>query len=209
MNNTKRILFILLLILGLIGIGATVYFMFLKKDPNTVPVVRNDLETGLPPAGTVTTPPVVAPLQPETPPSPDSASELERKAREALFRRARDLTSRIGTYGNADDYAALTDVYADVTGDVQSFLETQRNDLRTAHPGRGSSYTQTTRALAARLTQDVAVQTASEAEVVVDTQQRIEDGGSDATVVRQAVLQLTRVNNVWKVSRITWQEPGL
>lgn len=211
MNNTRRILFILLLILGVLGIGAVVYFLFLQKPLPTTPATQvQPTPEPLPSAGTNPTPSVADPApQPVTPPAPDSPEEQERKAREALFRRARDLTSRIGTYGNADNYSALSDVYADMTPEAQTVLEAQRTDLRAAHPARGASYAQTTRALAARLTQDKDVLNATEAEVAVDVQQRTEDGASDSTVVRQAVLQLTKSGTIWKVSRIVWREAGL
>lgn len=210
MNSTKRLLFFLLVVLGIAGIAATVYFLFIKKDvlingPSApAPVVTALPAPQVVPQTTVADP---APQQ-VVPPSPDSEAELERKAREALFRRARDITSRIGSYGNADNYASIKDTYGDVTSDVQLYLEQERAKLQAAHPARGTSFAQTTRALAARLTVDAVVRTATEVDVVVDVQQRIEDGTTDATTVKQALLHLIKSGTEWNVSRIVWQDMG-
>lgn len=203
----KRLLFILLLVLALIGAAATVYFLFWKPTRTVIQTADQPTLDTLPDSGTNPTPTTPrTPTAPVTPPAPDSPAELERKAREALFRRSRDLTSRLGTASNADGFAAMAQVYDDVTPDVRTFLEGERARLERAHPARGPIYAQTARALAARLTQDVEVRTASDVEVTVDVQQYTEQGETSATVLRQALLQLVRSGSVWKISRVTWQE---
>lgn len=209
MYNAKRLLFVLLLVVCIVGIAATVWFLFLNKKLPTLPVTQNPAPVAtLPDTRTIPTPqPATSAPEKVTPPPADSPAELERKAREALFRRARDLTSRLGSYGNADDFAAFSDLSLDVTPEVQTYLNELRTSLRAAHAVRGTSFALTTRALAARLTQDVAVLTAQEVEVTVDTQQRTEEGTTEATVVRQAMLKLVKVGADWNVSRVTWQDP--
>ncbi len=205
--NSKRLLFILLLIVGLVGIAATVYFLFWKPTREVIPSTPTPVEGSLPENTdnlSQTTP--RAPAAPVTPPAADSPAELERKAREALFRRARDLTSRLATASNADGFAALTQVYDDVTPEVRTFLEGERARLDAAYPARGPIYAQTARSLAARLTQDAEVRTATEVEVTVDVQQYTEQGEANATVLRQALLQMVRSGSVWKISRVTWQD---
>ena len=208
MNNTKRILFILLLLVGIVGIAATIYFLFLKKSSIGQPVapVAQPVAT-LPSTKPVTTAPAVsAPPTKVVPPSADSPAEIERKAREALYRRARDLSSRLGSYGNADGFAALSSVYADVTPDVKTYLVQQVADLTTAHPTRGESYSVAAHALGARLTQDVMVSTATNVEVIVDIQQQTETGSTKTNTLKQAILTFTKSGNVWIVSHVTWQD---
>ncbi len=210
-SSLKRILFILLVLVGIVGVAATVYFLFLnKKIPVSTPQPTPTPSSELPDAYPLATPqPAQAPLAEIAQPSPDSAAELERKAREALFRRTRDLASRFGSYGNADDYASLMDLNNDSTPEVQTYLSEQRTALRVAHPARGTSFAQTTRALSARLTVDVPVLSTPEVEVIVDAQQRTEDGTSDATVIRQGILKLVKSGTSWNVSHITWQDAKL
>ncbi len=208
--NSKRLLFILLLIVALVGAAATVYFLFWKPTREALPPepapVTGSLPTGI---DTTVAPSQAVPTTPVAPPAADSPSELERKAREALFRRSRDLTSRLATASNADGFAALTQVYDDVTPEVRAFLEGERARLNREHPVPGPTYAQTVRALAARLTQDTEVRTANEVEVTVDVQQYTEQGEANATVLRQALLQLVRNGSVWKISRVTWQDVAL
>lgn len=206
--NTKRFLFIALLILGLLGIAATIWYLFIKpsqelRPPAPSPVATTTLpQTSARPEPT----PAQTPSKPTPQPAPDSPQELERKAREALFRQSRDLVSRLGTYSNADGFSAMTQVYADVSADVQTLLERQRAELLGLHPERGPIFSQTTRALAARLTKDVAVYTATDVEVIVDVQQQVQDGLTINTSVRQAVIKLTKSGSVWKITHVVWQE---
>ncbi|MBP7005527.1 hypothetical protein KBB27_00165 [Patescibacteria group bacterium] len=206
--NTKRWLFIALLIVGLLGIAATIWFLFIKPSQDLRVAVTPPVATSTLPQTAQKPAPVVTPTTPKPTPQPaaDSPQELERKAREALFRQSRDLTSRLGTFSNADGFSAVTQVYADVTPDVQTLLEQQRAQLLGAHPERGSVFTQTTRALAARLTQDVAVYTATNVEVIVDVQQQTQDGATATTDVRQAILKLTKSGSTWKITHVIWQE---
>lgn len=206
-QTTRRAVFIGIVLVGLIAIGGAIYFFFVRPNRATLPAptpevpVTGDLPAAqeVPPAPafqTITTPP----------PIEDSLAERERKAREALFRQARDSVSRAGSYSNADGFAAITILYTDVTPELKTFLETERARLQRQYASIANPYTQMTRALTARLVQDVSVLTAQEVDVVVEVQQRSEEGGQSSTVQRAANVRFVKQGSIWLMSRITWQE---
>lgn len=207
-QQTRRWVFVGLVVMGLLAIGGSVYWFFIR--PNTPEAVEPSSapspDTGaLPPAQDL--PPAPAFQAPTTPPpAQDSPQEQERKAREALFRQARDVVSRAGSYSNADGFAAIAMVYTEVTPEVRSFLEGERTRLQREYASLAQPYSQTTRALSARLAQDVAVLTAQEVDILVEVQQRKEEGGQSSVTQRQAVARFVRQGSVWVMSRLTWQE---
>jgi type IV secretory pathway VirB10-like protein len=210
-QQTRRWVFIGLVLVGILSIGGVAYWFFVR--PNTpqavepAPAPNTDAGT-LPPAQEL--PPAPAFQVPTTPPpAQDSAQERERKAREALFRQARDVVSRAGSYSNADGFAAIAMVYTEVTPEVRSFLEGERTRLQREYASLAQPYSQTTRALSARLTQEVAVLTAQEVDILVEVQQRREEGGQSSVTQRRATARFVRQGSVWVMSRLTWQEASL
>ncbi len=203
--TTKRWLFLAILLVALIGIICTIYFLFWKpnqKERALAPTPQTQAQEPLPQAGTLD--PLVF-KKPTTPaPAPDSPEEQERKAREALFRRARDLTSRAATFSNADGFQAITQVYTDASSDMQAFLEEERKRLAEAHATLALPYVQTTRGLTAKLVQDVDVRSATAVQVEVEVQQRIEDGTNVSTKQRKVVLDLAKQGELWLLTRLTW-----
>lgn len=207
-QQTRKWVFIGLVLVGIVSIGGVVYWFFLRPNmPEVIepaPAPRTD--TGaLPAAQEVPSAPAFqTPTTP--PPAQDSTQERERKAREALFRQARDVVSRAGSYSNADGFAAIAMVYTEVTPEVRSFLEAERARLQREYASLAQPYSQTTRALSARLEQDVAVLTAQEVDILVEVQQRREEGGQSSVTQRQAMARFMRQGSGWVMSRLTWQE---
>lgn len=204
----KKTLFVLLLIVGVSAIAGVVLFT-LRNPLGTKAPVSNPTPQPLPVSIPVVTAPVATPTTPKTKPAPvaGSAAEQERQARERLFQRARDLVSRLGTYSNTDQFAAITAVYGDVTPEVKTYLETQRAAWQQAHPGtRG--WGQTTRGLTAAVTQEQPILNATTAEVIVEAQQQTDDAGTKSTRLIRARIQLVKQGNEWIVSHLTWEEMG-
>lgn len=199
--STKRIAFLLLLVVGILGIIATVYFLFLRPgDAPVAPVVDQTRGGALPANAPIPAIPVATSTAPA--PSPDSAAEQERKAREALFRRAREIAARSATYSSVDRFDAISQVFIDVSPELRTTLAAEQNRL-IQEVGTGSRR-QTTRALSARLTQDVLVRSASTVQVEVDTQQVTQDGGTSATRLRRATMQLQKQGDTWIATSLTW-----
>ena len=114
--STKRIAFLLLLVVGILGIIATVYFLFLKPDGAPVtPVVDQTQGGALPANAPIPALPIATSTAPA--PSPDSPAEQERKAREALFRRAREIAARSATYSSVVSCITMA------TGNIKSSTE--------------------------------------------------------------------------------------
>ncbi len=201
--SSKRFLFLALLVAGILGIAATVYFLFLKPGQvNTPPPSNGQIEGGLPPGAPVPALPTVTSTTPA--PNPDSAAELERKAREALFRRARDIAARSATYSSADRFDGLSQVFIDVSPELRAALEADQR--RMIQEVGTATMVQTTRALSARLTQDTEVRTAQTVQVQVDAQQVVEQGATPSTRLRRATIDLRKQGQSWIATSITWAD---
>lgn len=202
MNPTvKRVLLILLVILLLAAIGFGIW-SFLKRPktaPAPAPTSQTQDQDVVPsprmPLLTTSTRPA---------PNPESDEEQERKAREALFRRARDLVSRAGTYSSVDQFAALQQVYIDAGPEAKAFLQSERERL-IAERASGS-FVQTTRSLAARLAEEIPVRTATDAQVIVEAQQLVQQDTQSSTVLKRAVVTLQKSGGTWIMTRLVWEE---
>ena len=142
----KRLLAIALIILGIIGIFAVIWF-FLFRSPATTPVQQPTQNTVTPsqPFNPSTSVPVfVAPTG--TPPNPDSAEEKERQAQEKVRRIASSYASRLGTFSADDGFEAIRDVQAIATPTFQQRLETLREEMLKTH-AIGSHWSQEVRAV--------------------------------------------------------------
>lgn len=197
----NRILLILLVIAGLAGVIAVVWF-----------ILRPALPGGLAPQ-----PPSTGQNQADRPfnPTPslpqpttstgnvdtNSPAERERQAQEALKRSALDMAARLNTYSNADGFDALRVMQASVDAPMAAKLEATRLTLRRDHPSFGNSWGQTVQALSAEINSPPPILTATQASVTVQAQTTVEDAGK-ANLVTQNRIDLTfkRNGNSWLVS---------
>lgn len=201
--SSKRNLFLLLLVAGILGMVATVYFLFMKPADTGVPVPSDgQIQGALPPSAPIPAIPLATSTAPA--PAPDSAAELERKAREALYRRARDIAARSATYSSADRFDGLSQVFIDVTPELRTTIEAEQGRL--IQQTGATDFVQTTRALSARLSQDIEVRSAASAQVQVDAQQVVEQNGSSTVRLRRAVIDLRKQGEGWIATSITWND---
>lgn len=204
--SSKRVLFLLLLAVGVLAIAATVYFLFVKPSRTSVPASSNgQIQGELPSNAPIPAIPLATSTTPA--PVPDSASELERKAREALYRRARDIAARSATYSSADRFDGLSQVLVDVTPELRATIEAEQRRL--IQETGTTSFVQTTRALSARLVQDIEVRAATTVQVQIDAQQVVEQNGSSSTRLRRAVMDLRKQGEGWVATSITWNDLAL
>lgn len=204
--SSKRLLFIALLVLGVLGIAATVYFAFVKPSRSVTPTPSDGQIQGvLAPSGAVPVIPLATSTAPA--PLPDSAEEQERKAREALYRRARDIAARSATYSSADRFDGMSQVFIDVSPELRVTLAAEQQRL--IQEIGAQTLVQTTRALSARLAQDIAVRTAASVQVQVDAQQVIEQGSTSTTRLRRAIIELRKQGDGWVATSITWGDLAL
>ena len=143
---------------------------------------------------------------PSTAPAPILAPN-EQQAEDGAKQFASDFTSRMATYSSTDGFSAITQVYTQVTPDVKTYLESERTKLIAAHPAYGTSWGQTTRAIATRLITATPILQKTQIEIVVQAQQFTTVGGiqSGSASYQEADLVLNRQGSTWIVSHITWQ----
>lgn len=203
----KRLLFVVLAIVGVIGIGLVLWFVLrpvlptipgLNQQPPTLP---DRVETPFDPTKSV----------PPTPKSdvkvdPTSPEERERQAQEALKRQAMDFAARQGTYSNSDDFDSLRETLPTVTAELRAELETRRNDLRRDHPAFGTAWSQTMRTLSAEIEPSSApILTATQATVYVQAQQVTETNNSKTDTLVRLTVVFTKQGSIWIPSDVSLQ----
>lgn len=141
----KRILAIILVVVGILAVIGTLWFFVFKKP--SAPVVpqqpgQNTVTPSVPfdPSTSVPT------FQPPTgtPPDANSAEEKERQAQEKLRRIAMNYAARLGTYSADDRFEAIRDAQAIATADFQPRLAALRAQLQNDH-AVGSNWSQMAR----------------------------------------------------------------
>ncbi len=201
----KRILFVLLALVGIIGIGLVVWFVLKPVLPGIPgfnqqpPALQPRVETPFDPSKAV--PPTPNPMIKADPTSPE---EKERQAQEALKRQALDFSARQGTYSNADDFDSLRELFPLVTSELRKKLETRREQLRLDHPSFGPSWSQTMRALSADVEpKSVPVLSNTKAVVYVQAQQVTQDRNAQTTALVRLTVSFTKQGQLWIPSDVS------
>jgi type IV secretory pathway VirB10-like protein len=119
----KRLLAILLVIVGILAIVGILWFFFFNKPKTTVTPQQPGQNTVTPsvPFDPSTSVPTFEPPT-GTPPDPNSAEEKERQAQEKLRRIAMNYGARLGTYSADDGFEGVRDSQAIATADFQPRL---------------------------------------------------------------------------------------
>lgn len=203
----NRILLILLVLAGLAGITAVIWFIVRPALPASVVTTQ--------PAAVVPTKPEV-PFQ-EVPALPTLATstkavdvtspeEKERQAKEALKREALSMAARLNTYSNADSFDALRVLQVGVDPAMAAKLEAQRSALKESHPSFGNSWGQMMQAMSAVIHSPAAILSAEQALVSVQVQTTVEDGAKSPVVSQNRVdLTFKHNGNSWLVSDMAIQ----
>lgn len=201
----KKYLFVLLAVVGIVGIGLVIWFV-LKPVLPSIPGF-NQQPSPLPPRTETPFDPTKA--VPPTPnptvkADPTSTEEKERQAVEALKRQALDFSARQGTYSNADDFDSLRELFPLVTTDLRAKLESRREQLRRDHPAFGPAWSQTIRALSADLDPKSApILNKNMAVVYVQAQQVTEDRSVQTSALVLLTVTFTKQGQVWIPSDVT------
>ena len=202
MNNRR--IFIGILGLSLIAITLIGWWLLspLLKKSTVVQEQPPALPTSIQPA--IPTPPSSIVNKNIVPPSIGEQREID--VQERAMRQAKAFATSLGTYSSADAFESLHAIRVQATQEMQGFLQSEQARLSQLHPTYGSSWSQSTRALSARITTEPPIAGQETIEVVVQTQQTVETGTlSRVTSFQEATLHLSRVGNNWMVSSVSWK----
>ncbi|KAA0205783.1 hypothetical protein EDM68_04745 [Candidatus Uhrbacteria bacterium] len=203
----KRFLFILLAIVGGIAIVLVLWFIlrpalpFVRQPAQQPPALPPRVETPFDPSRAVPTPPPPS----DVPVDATSPEERERQAQEALKRQTMDFAARQGTYGSADGFDSLRELYPLVTTDLRAKLEDRRAQLLRDHPTFGAAWSQSIRSLSATIERaSLPLDDRTNATVVVEAQQITDDAQTGRTTALVEVrVSFVKVNGVWIPSDVT------
>ena len=188
----------LLIVGGLIVIGAIIYFIiapvFKANAPAANVNINNNLNSSLPVTGN---------SQPVTniPPPP---AEVAPEAKQASAARTIAITfaERFATYTNENGLVNLNDLEAISTPAVWSFIKgSYRTDLIKNLPDPKTYYAMTSTALNAK----IAPISDTEVSAIVPMQ-RVESGTVSKTTYATLGLKLKKINDAWLVSWEEWEK---
>jgi hypothetical protein len=195
----KRTLAILLIIFGLFGILAALYWTFSPVIKNRATLPR---PTPSQPSPQPTPTPSAGVPQPTPKPSTPRSTVNEEQAELVLRQQAMAFGARQGTYTSADGFVALRDIFLDVNPTVRAFYQSEQQRLSAEHP-LGSSWVQTTRALSSRITSALPLIGKTQATVTVQARQTIEADRKPAVISYQEIaITFTYDQGRWVVSRV-------
>jgi hypothetical protein len=201
----KRFLFIILLVVGVVGVALVLWFILrpalpFVRTPEQPPTLPPRAETPFDPSNAVPQPPTgttgtVDPTSPE---------ERERQAQAALNRQALDFAARQGTYSNSDGFDSLRELYASVTPELQTEFEERRTDLLRDHPTFGTGWSQTMRALSSNIDNaSLPLGERTSADVFVQAQQVNEDAQTGRTTSLVMLrISFVKQDNAWLPSDV-------
>lgn len=144
----KRLLLIILIVVGILALIGVIWFFLIKKPtpttPNTQQPTQNNVTPSRPFDPSTSVPTFEQPTG--TPPDPNSAEEKERQAQEKLRRIASAYGARLSTFSADDGFEAIRDAQTIATSEFQPRLENLRAQMTKEHPV-GSHWSQEARAI--------------------------------------------------------------
>jgi hypothetical protein len=201
----KRFLFIILLVVGVVGVALVLWFILrpalpFVRTPEQPPTLPPRAETPFDPSNSV----LQLPTGTTGTVDPTSPEERERQAQAALNRQALDFAARQGTYSNADGFDSLRALYASVTPELQTEFEERRADLLRDHPTFGTGWSQTMRALSSNIDNaSLPLGERTSADVFVQAQQVNEDAQTGRTTSLVMLrISFVKQDNAWLPSDV-------
>ena len=201
MNNrrifTGLVVVALIAILGIMWWLFGAAFMRSRVPAEQPPALPADTQAVIPQPNI----PLVA--QPVIPPT--AAEQQEFQKQDIAIQRAKFFAATLGTYSSVEGFSSFRDVRVQATPEIQDFLMAEQKRLTEAHPAYGPSWSQSTRALSAKISSALPMGSADTVEVQVDTQQVVESAQAPQQISYQrATVAMRKVGSTWFVSRITW-----
>ena len=121
------------------------------------------------------------------------------------MQQAKTYATILGTYSSAEAFASLREMKVQATVEMQGFLDAERSRLSQLHPAYGPSWSQSIRALSARIQSPLPVLGRTDVEVLVQAQQTVESVQTTPVVsYQQATVKMTKVGERWLASSVSW-----
>jgi hypothetical protein len=205
MQNNRRNLGILLIVIGLIILLLIIYFGFLRK-PTTpegvitpTPTTTAQLPTGL---TTGTTTPSDKPRRQEYDLTKEAAHQLNAGD---LTKRAMAFSERFGSFSSQSDYNNFTDAKLSMTDSLKDWVDSYVQKLK-SQSNSSAYYGIVTTALTAEVKSFD--DKAGAAEIIVTTERREStekiNGGTPYT--QKLDLKFLKINGEWLVNEVYWEK---
>jgi len=198
----KRLLGIIIIFIGLIALGAIVYFVFFYKfsqpEEAQLPLASQQNEVNVPQTPT--------PAITETSQINNTQTIKKAEVGQAdLKRMAEAFAERFGSYSNQSDYGNVRDLKIFMSSRMQSWADDYINQARAKKIDATIYYGITTKAIANEVRQfdsDL-----GQAEILVKTQRREATGTTSnaSTFYQEIIIKFIRERGVWRVDDVFWQ----
>ncbi|NCT55067.1 hypothetical protein GW758_03890 [Candidatus Falkowbacteria bacterium] len=203
MDNNRKKIGIVLIILGLIIIALIIYFAFLKKDKEE-PIITETPVVELPlPTGDDLTNPGDRPRSWQ----PNLNNEVEHVLNETdLEKRAKAFAERFGSYSNQSNYTNFSDLEIFMTKSFREWSKSYVEDLRESAPSYEVYYGISTRALTTELISFDEATGKAEISVLTERSESSADGGDLEPYQQKILLEFNKLANDWLVDAAYWEK---
>lgn len=205
MQNNRKQLGLILIVIGLVIIGLIIYFGFIRET-DLEPVVPGPTET---PSAQLPPGPTVGTTTPSDQPTDERRYDLSKeKTHEVnsadLAKRAMLYSERLGSYSSQSDYGNFTDLKIYMTPDMQAWVDKQINDLKIKNSNK-TYYGIETKALTAEVKSFNEATGQAEISVITERRESSEAVGGGESFRQTIDLKFIKEGNDWLIAAAYWQ----
>ncbi len=197
----KRIIGVVIVIVGLALLVAIVYFLFFYNFSPPAPAEKETAQTAKEPTTPILpqVPKAVINVGEYTPPAKSEITEEELKRLAASF------AERFGSFSNQSPYANILDLKIFMTEKMQAWADKYIEDINAKKADMSIYYGITTKAVSTETKKYE--QDSSQAEILVKTQRRkaIATANNITTSYEDILIELVKNKGAWKVDGAYWQ----
>lgn len=203
MDNNRKKIGIMLIILGLLIIALIIYFGFIKKDKDEPIITENPVvDLPLPTGDDLTNPGDIARSW-----QPNLSAEADHVFNETdLEKRAKAFAERFGSYSNQSNYSNFSDLEIFMTKSFSDWTESYVEQLRESAPGYEVYYGISTRALTTELISFDEASGKAEINVLTERSESSANGGDLELYQQKILLKFNKVANDWLVDAAYWEK---
>ncbi len=203
MDNNRKKIGIMLIILGLLIIALIIYFGFIKKDKDEPIITENPVvDLPLPAGDDLTNPGDIARSW-----QPNLSAEADHVFNETdLEKRAKAFAERFGSYSNQSNYSNFSDLEIFMTKSFSDWTESYVEQLRESAPGYEVYYGISTRALTTELISFDEASSKAEINVLTERSESSANGGDLEPYQQKILLKFNKVANDWLVDAAYWEK---
>lgn len=205
MDNNRKKIGIVLIVLGLLIIALIIYFGFIKKDKDKdEPIITETpmVELPLPAGDDLTNPGDISRSW-----QPNLSAEAEHVFNETdLKKRAKAFAERFGSYSNQSNYSNFSDLEIFMTKSFADWAKSYVEQLRESAPSYEVYYGISTRALTTELISFNEITGQAEVNVLTERSESSADGGDLEPYQQKILLKFNKLANDWLVDAAYWEK---